>query len=126
MTSHDPALTDEDYHSLAEFRHALRRFLAFSDNAAREHDITPAQHQLLLAIRGSRPDGRPSTSDEQHSARGCLAIDHDLDEDKLIATITTIGRTIDIAPNGEILMGEAHAANVCICDAHVGGGGENP
>ena len=63
MTEPDMPLTDEDYHSLAEFRHALRRFLAFSENAARDHDITPAQHQLLLAIRGSARDRQPSTSD---------------------------------------------------------------
>ncbi len=62
MTS-DAPLTDADYRSLAEFRHALRRFLAFSEHAAREHDITPAQHQLLLAIRGAGPDEQPSTSD---------------------------------------------------------------
>ncbi|MEP1123939.1 MAG: MarR family transcriptional regulator [Ilumatobacter sp.] len=60
---HDPALTDDDYRSLAEFRHALRRFLAFSERAARDHDIPPAQHQLLLAIRGSAPGRHPSTSD---------------------------------------------------------------
>ncbi len=63
MTHPDTPLTNDDYRSLAEFRHALRRFLAFSDNAAREHDITPAQHQLLLAIRGSASDRQPSTSD---------------------------------------------------------------
>lgn len=63
MTDPDTPLTDLEYQSLAEFRHALRRFLAFSERAAREHDITPAQHQLLLAIRGSAPDGHPSTSE---------------------------------------------------------------
>lgn len=63
MNAPDAPLTDADYRSLAEFRHALRRFLAFSEHAARQHDITPAQHQLLLAIRGSSGDGEPSTSD---------------------------------------------------------------
>jgi DNA-binding MarR family transcriptional regulator len=48
----EPALSDVEYRSLAEFRHALRRFLAFSERAAREHGLTPSQHQLLLAIRG--------------------------------------------------------------------------
>ena len=63
MTEPTTPLTDEDYRSLADFRHALRRFLAFSDHAARDHDITPAQHQLLLAIRGAARDRAPSTSD---------------------------------------------------------------
>ena len=48
----DRPLSDADYRSLAEFRHALRRFLAFSEHAARDHGLTPSQHQLLLAIRG--------------------------------------------------------------------------
>lgn len=63
MTDDQTSLNDDDYRSLAEFRHALRRFLAFSEQAAREHDITPAQQQLLLAIRGSTAARQPSTSD---------------------------------------------------------------
>lgn len=62
MTDAELPMTDGEYRSLAEFRHALRRFLAFSENTARQHNITPAQHQLLLAIRGASPDGQPSTS----------------------------------------------------------------
>jgi len=42
-----------DYRRLAEFRHALRRFLAFSEAAARQAGITPQQHQALLAIKGA-------------------------------------------------------------------------
>ncbi len=53
-----------------------------------------------------------------HSAEGCLAVDHDLDERALLATITTIGHTVDIAPNGEVTMGQAHAATVQVCTAH--------
>ena len=52
LTGATRPLTDADYRSLAEFRHVLRRFLAFSEHAARDHGLTPAQHQLLLAIRG--------------------------------------------------------------------------
>lgn len=59
----DAALTDDDYRALARFRYALRVFLRFSEQAAREAGITPAQHQLLLAIRGAYPDGAPSTGD---------------------------------------------------------------
>jgi DNA-binding MarR family transcriptional regulator len=42
-----------DYRRLAAFRHALRRFLAFSEAAARAAGITPQQHQALLAIKGA-------------------------------------------------------------------------
>lgn len=45
-------LGDRDYQALARFRHALRVFLRFSEDAARAEGITPAQHQLLLAVRG--------------------------------------------------------------------------
>lgn len=37
---------------LAEFRYQLRKFLRFSERAARSHGITPQQHQLLLGIAG--------------------------------------------------------------------------
>lgn len=45
-----------DYEALAEFRYLIRRFLEFSQNAARAVGLAPAQHQALLAIKGSRRD----------------------------------------------------------------------
>ncbi len=53
-------LSKADYEALAAFRHALRRFAAFSDEAARRAGLTPQQHQALLAIRGA--PGRDSLS----------------------------------------------------------------
>lgn len=47
----DPALTDQDYLALGEFRRAIRQFLAFSEEGARDHGLTAQQHQALLAIR---------------------------------------------------------------------------
>ena len=41
-----------DYEALAAFRHALREFLDFSQEAARRAGLTPQQHQALLAIKG--------------------------------------------------------------------------
>lgn len=49
-------LSDAEYRALANFRHALRVFLRFSEDAARAAGLTPAQHQLLLAIRGAGHD----------------------------------------------------------------------
>lgn len=46
-------LDDADYAALADFRHALRQFLAFSEKHAAECGLTPQQHQALLAIRGA-------------------------------------------------------------------------
>jgi DNA-binding MarR family transcriptional regulator len=54
-------LSDRDFQTLASFRAALRRFLRFSELAARDCGLTPAQHQLLLAIRG-HPKPPPTTS----------------------------------------------------------------
>ena len=45
-------LTDEDYRSLAEWRYALRRFLAASEEITRSAGVSPTQYQLLLFIRG--------------------------------------------------------------------------
>jgi DNA-binding MarR family transcriptional regulator len=47
------AVTTSDYRALAAFRRALRAFLHFSEEAARAEGLTPTQHQLLLAIKGS-------------------------------------------------------------------------
>ena len=48
------------YQLLAEFRHVLARFLAFSATAATAAGLAPRQHQALLAIKGA-PDGMPMT-----------------------------------------------------------------
>src|ERR1700679_3078815 len=46
--------------TLAEFRHQLRLFLQFSENAAQKLGLQPQQHQLLLQIPGT-PDGTAPT-----------------------------------------------------------------
>ncbi|MEO8511506.1 MAG: MarR family transcriptional regulator [Chloroflexota bacterium] len=48
-----PSLTDADLQALAEFRYRIRRFLRFSEEAAREAGLEPQQHQLLLAAAGA-------------------------------------------------------------------------
>ncbi len=56
-------LSQRDYRELARFRRALRAFLHFSDVAARDAGLTPAQHQLLLAVHGRDQPERPTTTD---------------------------------------------------------------
>ena len=47
------AISQGDYEILAAFRFELRRFLNFSEQAAKALGMTPQQHQSLLAIRAS-------------------------------------------------------------------------
>jgi DNA-binding MarR family transcriptional regulator len=46
---------------LAEFRYQIRRFLRFSEQAARRAGLEPAQHQLLLAVKAYA--GEPTVGD---------------------------------------------------------------
>ena len=48
----EPLIGKTDYEAIANFRYAIRRFLRFSEQAARANGVTPQQHQLLLAIKG--------------------------------------------------------------------------
>lgn len=48
----DEPVTKGEYETIASFRYAIRRFLRFSEQAARAEGLTPQQHQLLLAIKG--------------------------------------------------------------------------
>jgi DNA-binding MarR family transcriptional regulator len=50
------AVNLSDYQALGEFRYQMRRFLRFSEEAARAAGIEPHQHQLMLAVKGM-PDG---------------------------------------------------------------------
>ncbi len=45
-------LSKADYERLAEIRNLLRRFAAFSEEAARRAGLTTHHHQALLAIKG--------------------------------------------------------------------------
>jgi len=52
-------LTLCDYQALAELRYQIRRFLHFSEQAARSAGLEPHQHQLLLALKGLPGGLRP-------------------------------------------------------------------
>jgi DNA-binding MarR family transcriptional regulator len=101
-------LSNRDYQSLASFRRELRGFLAFSEREARAAGITPAHHQLLLAVRGHQ-GGAPSITDvadilqiKLHSAtelvaraeaKGLLTRTHDdpADARRAVLTLTEVG-----------------------------------
>jgi len=58
-------LSKSDYRALSHFRYQIRRFLHFSEEAARAEGLEPQQHQMLLTIEGSDEDCGPTV--------GCLA-----------------------------------------------------
>ena len=49
-----------DYEALAEFRYQIRKFIRFSERAARDAGVEPQQHQLLLAVKGMPQGVAPS------------------------------------------------------------------
>lgn len=55
-----PRLARSDYAALAELRYHIRRFLHFSEKAARAHGLNSQQHQLLLALKGLPPGLEPT------------------------------------------------------------------
>jgi DNA-binding MarR family transcriptional regulator len=52
-----------DFENLLVFRTSLRRFLHWSQTQARTVGLTPAQHQLLVAIKGHPGGQDPTISD---------------------------------------------------------------
>jgi DNA-binding MarR family transcriptional regulator len=53
-------LSDAQFEQLLALRTGLRRFLRWSEGQARSAGLTPAQHQLLLAVRGHRDGTGPT------------------------------------------------------------------
>lgn len=53
-------IQQSDYQALAEFRYQIRRFVRFSERAARAAGVEPQQHQLMLAVKGI-PEGDQAT-----------------------------------------------------------------
>jgi DNA-binding MarR family transcriptional regulator len=57
------AAIQSELRNLARFRYAIRRFLRFSEEAAREAGLTPQHHQLLLGIAGFTGNGWATISE---------------------------------------------------------------
>jgi DNA-binding MarR family transcriptional regulator len=73
------SLTQEDFQRLLELRTGLRRFLRWSEEQAQAAGLTPARHQLLLAIRGHPDPAGPTVGEvadylvlRHHSAVGLI------------------------------------------------------
>jgi DNA-binding MarR family transcriptional regulator len=54
-------LSQEDYERLLAFRTGLRKFMHWSETRARDAGLSPAQYQLLVAVKGH---GQPPTVGE--------------------------------------------------------------
>jgi DNA-binding MarR family transcriptional regulator len=108
----DQEISLSQYQSLAEFRYQLRRFLHFSEQAARSVGLEPQQHQLLLALKGL-PEGRTATVSElaerlqiQHHSTVEL-INRMVEKDFLIRSRDENDQRkviIHLTPNGEEIL----------------------
>jgi DNA-binding MarR family transcriptional regulator len=63
----EPDLSDVQYTQLLEFRTSLREFLHWSEERAQAAGLSPAEHQLLLAIRGHPGPDPPTIGDVARS-----------------------------------------------------------
>ena len=52
-------LETKNYQALAELRYQIRRFLRFSEDAARQAGLEPQHHQLMLAVKGAGDHAGP-------------------------------------------------------------------
>jgi DNA-binding MarR family transcriptional regulator len=104
-------LSPEQYQDLAEFRRQIRQFLHTSEAIAREHEIEPQQHQLLLAVHGLPEGVKPTIREvasrlfiQHHSAvelvnrleiTGAIARTPGVeDKRQVLLRLTAIGRSI--------------------------------
>lgn len=76
MTRQQSALDPDELAALAEFRYRIRRFLHFSEQAARDAGLEPQQHQLLL-FAATAADGPASVG---HLAERLQLRPHSVDE----------------------------------------------
>lgn len=63
MPASTPSLPDDAYARLLRLRTGLRRFERWSASQAEAVGLTPAQHQLLLAVRGHGDPAGPTVGD---------------------------------------------------------------
>lgn len=105
-------LLKSEYEALSEFRYQLRRFLHFSEQAARSGGLTPLQYQLLLHVQGF-PGRNWATVGElaerlQMKPHGTVALISRCEESGLVRrqTGTTDRRQVEIRllPAGEKIL----------------------
>ncbi|MBN9616473.1 MAG: MarR family transcriptional regulator [Acidobacteriales bacterium] len=112
--------------NLAWFRYNLRKFLRFSEKAARQCGVTPQQHQLMLGIAGYTGRGSATVSElaeflqERHNSvvglveraaqRGLVNKEHDTSDRRFVlVSLTSLGEDI-LARLTELHKEEVQAA----------------
>lgn len=97
--------------NFAWFRYNLRKFLRFSEKAARQCGVTPQQHQLMLGVAGYTGRGTATVSElaeflqERHNSvvglveraaqRGLVRKEHDVHDRRFVlVSLTTQGEQI--------------------------------
>src|SRR5919197_228660 len=73
------SLEQSDFEHLLELRTGLRRFMRWSEQQAQAAGLTPAKHQLLLAVKGHPDPAGPTIGEvadylvlRHHSAVGLI------------------------------------------------------
>jgi DNA-binding MarR family transcriptional regulator len=103
---------EDTIRSLAWFRYNLRKFLRFSERAARQCGVTPQQHQLMLGIAGYTGRGSATVSElaeflqERHNSVvglveraaqcGLVQKEHDSSDRRFVS--------VSLTPRGELIL----------------------
>lgn len=103
-----------DYEALAEFRYLIRRFLEFSQDAARSKGLAPAQHQALLAIKG-QPRGAGMTIGDL-AERLCVRHHSAVELVGRLVTAGLVVRRADAADHRRVMLGLTRAAEVLLAE----------
>jgi len=113
-------LTKRHYETLAAWRYALRRFLQFSQEAAKGAAIPPQQHQALLVIKGAPGRDFATVGDiaerlllKHHSAVGL--VDRLVSRQLVQREVSTADRRrieVRLTPKGEALVERLSAAHL--------------
>lgn len=106
------AQAEDEIRNLAWFRYNLRKFLRFSEKAARQCGVTPQQHQLMLGIAGYTGRGTATVSElaeflqERHNSvvglveravqRGLVRKEHDTADRRFVL--------VSLTPQGEQIL----------------------
>ena len=117
---------EDTIRNLAWFRYNLRKFLRFSEKAARQCGVTPQQHQLMLGIAGYTGRGWATVSElaeflqERHNSVvglveraaqcGLVRKEHDTSDRRFVFVSLTPHGELILAKLTEIHQGEVQLA----------------
>ncbi len=105
FTNKTSLINEDTLRDLAWFRYNLRKFLRFSEKAARQCGVTPQQHQLMLGVAGYTGRGWATLSElaeflqERHNSvvglveraaqRGLICKAQDIEDRRFVTVFLT-------------------------------------